>query len=59
MVNGRLTKASNKRVPPPLEEADARYTSNTTTAGWEEYATARKKVKEMVEIKRRRDNGKT
>ena len=30
-------------------EAHARYTSSKTTAGWEEYAIARKKVEEMVE----------
>ena len=30
-------------------EVYARYTSNKTTAGWEEYATARKKANEMVE----------
>ena len=35
-------------------EACARYTSNKTAAGWKESATARKKVKEMVE-----DYGKT
>ena len=32
-------------------EAYAIYTSNKTTAGWEEYATARNKVKEVVEKK--------
>ena len=32
-------------------EACARYTSSKTTAGWEEYATATKKVKMMVEEK--------
>ena len=30
-------------------EVYARHTLSKTTAGWEEYPTARKKVKEMVE----------
>ena len=34
-------------------KAHARYTSSKTTTGWEEYAMARKKVKEMVEKKKR------
>ena len=32
-------------------EPYARYASSKTTAGWEEYATARNKVKEMAEKK--------
>ena len=32
-------------------EAHARYTPNKTTAGWEEYAIDRNKVKEVVEKK--------
>ena len=31
----------------------ARYTSSKTTSGWEEYASARKKVKEMVAKKKK------
>ena len=35
-------------------EGYAKYTSNKTTAGWEGYATARKKVIEMVEEKNKK-----
>ena len=34
-------------------EIHARYSSSKTTAGWEEYAIARKKVREMVEKKKK------
>ena len=38
-----------KKATRVRREGYARYTSNKSTAGWEEYAMARKKLKEMVE----------
>ena len=47
-VIGKKLVLCNRAVKWCMREAHAKYTSSETTAGWEEYAIARKKVKYMV-----------
>ena len=51
IVCNRAAKIRDEEVKEAIKRKTARYTASKTTAGWEEYATARKKVKEMVEKK--------
>ena len=55
IIFNRAAKWWDKEVKEAIRlrrEAYAKYTSNITTAGWEGYATARNKVKDMLEKKK-------
>ena len=56
IICNRVVKSWDEEVKEAIRvrrEAYARHTSTKTTAGWEEYATARNKVKWMIKKKKK------